>query len=161
MLAASQICSDDQLSYIRNKHIGFIFQQFNLLPDLTALENVALPCLYAGLSQDDAYKRAQELLTSVELGDKLNNYPSQLSGGQQQRVAIARALANHPRIILADEPTGNLDSPTGQKMIDILLDLNKKYNITLILITHDPGLAEKTHRKLRLLDGTIIQDTHN
>lgn len=150
--------SPDELSNVRNKKIGFIFQQFNLLPDLTALENVALPQLYANKSEQDASQRAQKMLELVLLGDRLDHYPHQLSGGQQQRVAIARGLVNHPEVILADEPTGNLDSKTGELIMSIFLDLNKQKNMTIIIVTHDPDLAAQTNRNIVLLDGSIVED---
>lgn len=150
--------SPDTLAATRNKKIGFIFQQFNLLPNLTALENVALPQLYAGKTESEAFARAQEILTLVELKPWLNHYPSQLSGGQQQRVAIARGLVNNPDVILADEPTGNLDSKSGEHIMHIFSQLNKEKNITVIIVTHDADLAAQTRRTIVLHDGRIIKD---
>lgn len=151
--------SSDELAHIRNAKIGFIFQKFNLLADLTALENVALPHLYAGKSEDEARVEAKKALDLVELNDRLNHYPYQLSGGQQQRVAIARALVNDPAIILADEPTGNLDSKTGALIFDSFLRLNKEHKKTIILITHDAELAQKTNRIIKLFDGKLSEDS--
>lgn len=151
--------SSDELAHIRNTKIGFIFQKFNLLPDLTALDNVALPQLYGGKSEDEARAEAQKTLAIVDLSDRLHHYPYQLSGGQQQRVAIARALINDPAIILADEPTGNLDSKTGALIFDSFLHLNKDHKKTIILITHDTGLAEKTNRIIKLFDGKLAEDS--
>jgi len=153
--------SSDELAHIRNAKIGFIFQKFNLLPDLTALDNVALPQLYAGKSEDEARIAAEKSLAIVELSDRLYHYPYQLSGGQQQRVAIARALVNDPAIILADEPTGNLDSKTGTLIFDSFLRLNKEHKKTIILITHDAELAGKTSRIIKLFDGTLAEDSKN
>ena len=148
----------DQLAHIRNKLIGFVFQRFYLLPDLTALDNVALPQLYANTSEKTARERAQQMLELVNLGDRIYHYPNQLSGGEQQRVAIARALANNPALILADEPTGNLDSKTGETIMTIFTELNKSQQVTIIVVTHDIDLAEKTNRIIKLLDGKIIAD---
>jgi len=151
--------SSDELASIRNAKIGFIFQKFNLLPDLTALENVALPQLYAGKSEDEARAEAEKTLAIVALSDRLHHYPYQLSGGQQQRVAIARALVNDPAIILADEPTGNLDSKTGALIFETFERLNKEQKKTIILITHDAGLAQKTNRIIKLFDGKLAEDS--
>lgn len=148
----------NQLAHIRNKKVGFVFQQFNLLPDLTAIENVALPQLYAGVKPAEAKKRALELLEKVDLVHRVDHYPYQLSGGQQQRISIARALANHPAIILADEPTGNLDSNTGKAIMQMFLDLNNKQGITVILVTHDESIALQAKRIVKLVDGSIIED---
>ena len=153
--------SSDELAQIRNAKIGFIFQKFNLLPDLTALDNVALPQLYAGKSEDEARAAAEKCLAIVDLSDRLHHYPYQLSGGQQQRVAIARALVNDPAIILADEPTGNLDSKTGALIFDSFLRLNREHKKTIILITHDAGLAQKTNRIIKLFDGKLAEDNKN
>lgn len=150
--------NSDQLAYIRNKLIGFVFQRFYLLPDLMALDNVALPQLYANTSEKKARERAQQMLELVNLGDRIYHYPNQLSGGEQQRVAIARALANNPALILADEPTGNLDSKTGETIMNIFIELNKSKRVTIIVVTHDIDLAEKTNRIIKLLDGKIIAD---
>jgi putative ABC transport system ATP-binding protein len=148
----------DQLAHIRNQKIGFVFQQFNLLSDLTALENVALPQLYAGKSEKEAYDRAKKMLEIVGLQERFDHFPPRMSGGEQQRVAIARALVNNPAIILADEPTGNLDSKTGRMVMDMFLKLNKEENITVIVVTHDEELAHQTRRIIKLLDGRIIED---
>ncbi|PKN03293.1 macrolide ABC transporter ATP-binding protein [Candidatus Dependentiae bacterium HGW-Dependentiae-1] len=150
--------SPDELAHIRNKKIGFVFQQFNLLPDLTALENVALPQLYAGISEKEAYAKAEKLLCSVALDCRLDHHPQRMSGGEQQRVAIARALINDPAIILADEPTGNLDSKTGHMVMDMFFKLNQEAGITIIIVTHDMELAKQTRRIIKLLDGKIEQD---
>lgn len=148
----------DQLAAVRNKKIGFVFQRFHLLPDLTALDNVALPQLYAGASEKVAREKATELLKMVELADRMDHYPYQLSGGQQQRVAIARSLVNEPSIVLADEPTGNLDTATGETIMAIFKRLNEERHVTLILVTHEPDIACKTKRVVELVDGNIIKD---
>lgn len=150
--------SPDQLAHIRNKLIGFVFQRFYLLPDLNALDNVALPQLYAGSTERTARERACHVLDLVGLSDRIYHYPNQLSGGQQQRVAIARALANHPSLVLADEPTGNLDSKTGEDIMNIFIQLNRTKQVTIILVTHDLDLAQKTDRIIKLLDGKLIED---
>ena len=150
--------SSDQLAAVRNKKIGFVFQRFHLLPDLTALDNVALPQLYAGESEETAREKARSLLKMVELGDRMDHYPYQLSGGQQQRVAVARSLVNNPSIILADEPTGNLDSATGDTIMAMFKKLNDEQQVTLILVTHEPDIARKTKRIIELLDGRIVKD---
>ncbi|MDW8300589.1 MAG: ABC transporter ATP-binding protein [Anaerolineae bacterium] len=147
--------NDDQLAEIRNQRIGFVFQKFNLLPRNTALANVALPLAYAGLSNREANRRAAEMLKLVGLGDRLDHRPNQLSGGQQQRVAIARALVNQPSIILADEPTGNLDSATGKEIMELFRTLHRERGITLIIVTHDPNIAAQSERIIRLKDGLI------
>lgn len=154
---AVQDLSDRELARTRNKKIGFIFQTFHLLGRNTALVNVSLPLFYAGLSRKARLTRAKEALAIVGLSDRINHRPNQLSGGQQQRVAIARALVNDPEIILADEPTGNLDSKSGQEILEVLLKLNRKGH-TLILITHDWELAEQTERTLTIKDGNIVDD---
>ena len=151
--------TSDELAHIRNAKVGFVFQKFNLLPDLTALDNVALPQLYAGTSESEARLAAQKMLELVELSDRLHHYPYQLSGGQQQRVAIARALINNPAIILADEPTGNLDSKTGELIFESFLKLNREQKQTIIIITHDLGLAQKTSRIIKLFDGKLAEDS--
>lgn len=148
----------DQLAHIRNKKIGFVFQKFNLLQDMTAVENVSLPQLYAGKTEKEARERSLYLLEMVELSHRSSHFPTELSGGEQQRVAVARALANNPSIILADEPTGNLDSATGEKILQMFKKLNKEQGATIIIITHDQGVAEQTNRMVRLFDGKIIED---
>lgn len=148
---------DDQQAEIRNKMLGFIFQQYNLIPKLTVLENVELPLLYAGASAEERKARAIEALERVGLADKQKNLPTQLSGGQQQRTSIARALAGHPSVILADEPTGALDSRTGREVLTFLRKLNKEGD-TVVLITHDNSIAVKARRIVRLQDGKIIYD---
>ena len=148
---------DDELAEIRNKMLGFIFQQYNLIPKLTVLENVELPLLYAGLKPDDRYERAIQAIERVGLTGKEKNYPSQLSGGQQQRVSIARALAGNPSVILADEPTGALDSRTGKEVLEFLQKLNSEGN-TRVLITHDNSIAKAAKRIIRLHDGRVVYD---
>jgi len=148
---------DDELAEIRNKMLGFIFQQYNLIPKLTVLENVELPLLYAGMDPSDRKDAAKHSLERVGLGGKERNYPSQLSGGQQQRVSIARALAGNPSVILADEPTGALDSRTGREVLEFLQKLNNEGN-TIVLITHDNGIAKAAKRIVRLHDGSVVYD---
>ena len=148
--------NDDQLADIRNQEIGFVFQNFNLLSRTTAIQQVELPLVYAGKNQ--RRQRAREALELVGLGDRLDHKPSELSGGQQQRVAIARALVNEPAIILADEPTGNLDSRSGTEIMQIFQQLNRDKGITIIFVTHDPWIARHTRRVIRLADGLIVGD---
>ena len=148
----------NELAKIRNEKIGFVFQKFFLLPDLTATDNVALPKLYAGYSEAEARKEAIDILEKVDLANRCSHYPYQLSGGQQQRVAIGRSSINNPAIILADEPTGNLDSATGDSIIDIFKKLNTEKNATIILVTHELDVAKKTNRIVELVDGKIISD---
>ncbi len=149
--------SEDRLTEIRNEKIGFIFQFFNLIPTLTALENVALPIQFARKPQFNPEKRAKELLTSLGLGDRLRHRPSELSGGQQQRVAIARALANNPPLLLADEPTGNLDTESGAMVMQALRDIREKSGTTVVIVTHDATIAHQADRILTLVDGTLVQ----
>jgi len=141
---------------LRRERLGFVFQQFNLIPNMTSFENIELPMRFMGESHGERKRKVGQLLSMVGLEDKGNNRPTQLSGGQQQRVAVARALANDPGIILADEPTGNLDSKTGNKIMDLLVGLNKEENKTLIVVTHDFKLAKKAHRVIKLQDGKIV-----
>jgi putative ABC transport system ATP-binding protein len=149
---------DDQLAEIRNRKIGFVFQTFNLLARTTALENVMLPLIYAGAGRTERQKRAREALESVGLAERTSHMPNELSGGQQQRVAIARALVNNPAIILADEPTGNLDSKSGEEVMAILQWLNRYRGITVVLVTHDPRIAQHTSRIIHLYDGLITEE---
>lgn len=153
--------SDDQLSEVRNKKIGFVFQNFNLIPRSTALKNVELPMLYAGISQKDRRERAIELLELVGMGERVLHLPNELSGGQKQRVAIARALANDPSIILADEPTGALDSETGRLVMDLFHKIHEKDGKTIVLITHNNELARETERIITLKDGRIVSEEQN
>lgn len=152
--------SDDELAEVRNKQIGFVFQTFNLLPRLSALENVALPLVYAGLSKTKRLEKAYAALEAVGLAERVHHKPNELSGGQRQRVAIARALVNDPAIILADEPTGNLDSKTSVEIMGLLEDIHARGN-TVILVTHEPDIAEHAHRIVRLRDGLIESDIQN
>ena len=151
---------DDDLAEIRNKEIGFIFQTFNLLPRLTALENVSLPLVYAGYNSEDRKLKAQDVLEKVGLGDRMDHRPNQLSGGQRQRVAVARALVNDPSIILADEPTGNLDSKTSLDIMRLFEEIHEMGN-TLIVVTHEEEVASHAHRILRLRDGMVESDLKN
>ena len=150
--------NDDQLSHIRNVEIGFIFQGYNLIPALDALENVELPLIYQGVGADKRAKIAREALERVGLGDRVHNYPSQMSGGQQQRVAIARAISTGAPILMADEPTGALDSKTGEQVLGILRQLHKEQGVTVLLITHDNKVAAAAERVIRIADGQIVVD---
>ena len=152
------ICDDKRLSEIRNKKIGFVFQTFNLISRTTALKNVELPMLYSGISKTERTRRAKELLDLVEMSDRMTHMPNELSGGQKQRVAIARAMANNPSIILADEPTGALDSSTGRLVMDLFHKLHKEQGKTIVLITHNPELAAETDRILTMKDGLIVSE---
>jgi putative ABC transport system ATP-binding protein len=148
--------SEDKLTEIRNEKIGFIFQFFNLIPTLTALENVALPIQFARKAKFNPDKRAKELLTLLGMNDRYHHRPSELSGGQQQRVAIARALANNPPLLLADEPTGNLDTESGELVLQALEKIRRDTGTTVVIVTHDPTIAKRTDRILRLMDGQVV-----
>src|SRR5690606_23068489 len=150
------VLNEDERAILRNQFVGFIFQNFQLIPTLTALENVIVPLELQG--KKNAKSVGVELLEKVGLTERLHHYPSQLSGGEQQRVSLARAFSNNPKILFADEPTGNLDDETGEKVIDLLFELNKEAGTTLVIVTHDMELAEKTQRVLRLKGGKIISD---
>ena len=150
--------SGDELARVRNRNIGFVFQGFNLLKRMTALDNVAIPLLYAGMNRSESRKQALSLLQQTGLGQFTRHYPNQLSGGQQQRVAISRALVNQPQLILADEPTGNLDTQTSQEIMALFAQLNRDRDITVILVTHEDDIAAYANRLIRLKDGHIVQD---
>ncbi|MFO0468422.1 MAG: ABC transporter ATP-binding protein [Bacteroidota bacterium] len=152
--------ADEELAIVRNKEIGFVFQTFNLLPRLSALENVALPLVYAGIPIKTRLSRAKDMLAAVGLKDRMDHKPNELSGGQRQRVAVARALVNNPSIILADEPTGNLDSKTSYEIMQLFEEIHKLGN-TIILVTHEPDIAEHAHRIVKLKDGFIESDELN
>ncbi len=158
-IAVSQML-DNQLAEVRNKEIGFVFQSFNLLPRSTALDNVMLPLVYAGFNKADRLQRGKEVMEQVGLKDRMLHKPNELSGGQRQRVAIARALVNHPAIILADEPTGNLDSKTSIEIMALLEEIHKQGN-TIILVTHEEDIAQHAHRIVRLKDGIVERDYQN
>ena len=153
--------NDNQLAHIRSRKVGFVFQQFNLLPRTTALENVLLPLLYDGVKGKARKERAVEALETVGLADRMDHKPNQLSGGEQQRVAIARALVNKPSLLLADEPTGNLDSKTGAEIVGLFQKLNREQGLTILYVTHDPFIAAHTSRIIRLEDGKIVADIRN
>ena len=148
--------TEDGRALLRGEKVGFVFQSFQLIPTLTALENVEVPLELRGV---DGAGRAEELLQRVGLGDRGHHYPAQLSGGEQQRVALARAFSNRPRILFADEPTGNLDSTTGQAIVELMLDLNRDFGTTIVLVTHDLELAGRARRMIRLADGAMVEDT--
>lgn len=154
------VMEDGELAEVRNKEIGFVFQTFNLLPRMTSLENVALPLVYSGMAKEARLDRAYETLQMVGLGDRVDHKPNELSGGQRQRVAIARALVNNPAIILADEPTGNLDTKTSIEIMSIFEEIHNNGN-TVIIVTHEPDIAEHAHRIVRLRDGLVEEDIRN
>ncbi|CAN5482549.1 ABC transporter ATP-binding protein [soil metagenome] len=151
--------SEDELASLRSGKIGFVFQSFHLIPSLTAFENVLIPMEIIGLKE--ARSRAEQLLVDVDLTNRGHHYPTELSGGEQQRIAIARAFANNPKILLADEPTGNLDSKNGQHIFDLMTELHRQNNVTLVLVTHDQSLADKAQRQIRLIDGRVLSDESN
>ncbi len=153
--------NEKQLAKVRNKNIGFVFQRYNLMGRISAQRNVELPARYSGFNAGERSKRARTALESVGLSDKVNNKPTELSGGQQQRVAIARALVNQPTILMADEPTGALDSRTGLEILDLFERLQQERNMTLIVVTHDPDIASRANRIVRIRDGKIESDLHN
>lgn len=153
--------SDDELARIRNEKIGFIFQSFNLLPRFSAIKNVELPLIYSGLPSEEWRKRSLDAMKAVGLENRIDHKPTELSGGQQQRVAIARALVNNPGIILADEPTGNLDSKSGEQIMAILQRLNEDKGVTIILVTHEPNIASFSKRIIHIKDGAIVKDEKN
>jgi putative ABC transport system ATP-binding protein len=150
--------SENKLAQLRGRTIGFIFQEFNLIPNLTALENVTLPMIFQGISEKQRKERAIELLTSLGLENRVNHQPAELSGGERQRVAIARAFANNPEVVIADEPTGNLDSTTGKKIMEILVNLHKNEGKTLVVVTHDPNIAQYSQEVVDIKDGQIIKN---
>lgn len=154
--------TEDARAALRGRKVGFVFQSFQLIPTLTALENVQVPLELAGtVPLREASARATELLTRVGLGDRTHHFPQQLSGGEQQRVALARAFVNEPRILFADEPTGNLDGATGERIIELLEALNRERGCTIVLVTHDSALAARTQRTIRLRDGVVVEDIHH
>jgi len=153
--------AESDLAQIRGRKIGFIFQQFNLIPTLSALENIMLPMIFQDIPRSERTERAKKLLELVDLGDRIHHRPTELSGGQQQRVAIARALSNNPEVVLADEPTGNLDSKTGETVIEFLKKLNRQEGKTVVMVTHDTNIARKADRTEYLLDGKIVKTSKN
>ena len=152
---------EKDLSDFRRERIGFVFQLHNLIPNLSVMDNVQIPLLQTGMSSKDMKKRANELISAVGLESKKKKKPNKLSGGERQRVAIARALVNNPSIILADEPTGSLDSKTGQMILDLLMEMHERYNVTLIIVTHDNDIANLAERTIQIKDGQIIEDRYN
>lgn len=150
------LLTEDQLSQLRGKTIGFVFQEFNLLPNLTAIENVMLPMIFQGTPLEKREEKAKELLRSLGLEDRISHQPAELSGGERQRVAIARAFANNPEMVIADEPTGNLDSITGKKIMEVLADFHQKQGKTMVVVTHDPHIAEYSEQIVNIKDGQII-----
>ncbi|AAB89781.1 MULTISPECIES: ABC transporter ATP-binding protein [Archaeoglobus] len=152
--------SDRELTKLRRDSIGFIFQQYNLIPTLTALENVELPMIFRGVARAERERRAKELLKVVGIEELADRRPREMSGGQQQRVAIARALANNPKILLCDEPTGNLDTKSGRQVMGILKNLNEENGVTVVLVTHDPSLSEYADRVIRIRDGKVVEDVY-
>lgn len=150
------LLTEDQLSQLRGKTIGFVFQEFNLLPNLTAIENVMLPMIFQGTPLEKRKEKAKELLISLGLEDRISHQPAELSGGERQRVAIARAFANSPEMVIADEPTGNLDSITGKKIMEVLVDFHQKQGKTIVVVTHDPHIAEYSEQIVNIKDGEII-----
>lgn len=150
--------SENELAYLRGKTIGFVFQEFNILPNLTALENVTLPMIFQGVPPEEREKRAKELLFSVGLKERISHQPAELSAGERQRVAIARAFANDPELVIADEPTGNLDSTTGKKIMEILTDFHQKRGKTIVVVTHDPNIADYSEKIINIRDGQIVVD---
>ncbi len=153
--------NEKQLAVFRQNNIGFIFQSYNLLPTLTAVENVAFPLVFKGVDKKVREKKAKAILKEMQMADRMNHKPTELSGGQQQRVGIARAFVGKPKVIFADEPTGNLDSKTTEQVMDMLMDISEKNNITFVMVTHDPELAKKAKRVITIVDGAIIDDTKN
>ena len=155
------LVKEKDLSDFRRERIGFVFQLHNLIPNLSVMDNVQIPLLHTGMSSKDMKKRANELIAAVGLESKKKQKPNKLSGGERQRVAIARALVNNPSIILADEPTGSLDSKTGQMILDLLMEMHERYNVTLIIVTHDNDVAALAERTIKIKDGQIIEDKYN
>ena len=151
--------NEKQLAVFRQNNIGFIFQSYNLLPTLTAVENVAFPLIFKGVDKKVREKKAGAILKEMQMGERMNHKPTELSGGQQQRVGIARAFVGKPAVIFADEPTGNLDSKTTEQVMDMLIDISEKNNITFVMVTHDPELAKKAKRVITIVDGNIVHDT--
>jgi len=152
------LLSENELSYLRGKTIGFVFQEFNILPNLTALENVVLPMIFQSVASGERIKRAKEILSSLGLGKRISHRAMELSGGERQRVAIARAFANDPEMVIADEPTGNLDSASGKKIMEILTDFHQKQGKTVVVVTHDPNIANYSEQIINIRDGQIVVD---